>query len=111
MNLSKMNLGLAAAAIAAFVAAAPIEASATHKLGHDIAVGVGVGVGVGIGLGLLGAATKPRPVYVQPQPVYQQPRRVIVQEPVYDEEVCYKRRVWAPDGYGGRVQVIRLICE
>jgi hypothetical protein len=117
MTINRLKVGLAAAAAAAFVCTAPIEASATHKLGHDVAVGVGAGIGVGIGLGILGAVTQPRPVYqqprpvyVQPQPVYQKPRRVV--QPVYEEEeVCYKRRVWEPDGYGGRVQVIRLVCE
>jgi hypothetical protein len=114
MKSSGLKFALSAAAMAAFVAAAPMEASATHKTGHVIAAGA---VGLGLGL-LLGQAAQPRPayaqprpVYVQPQPVYQKPRRVIVQEPVYEEEVCYKRRVWEPDGYGGRVQVIRLICE
>jgi hypothetical protein len=114
MRFDKVKFGLGAAAISAFVAVAPIEASATHKTGHVIAAGA---VGLGLGL-LLGQAAQPRPVYaqprpvyVQPQPVYQQPRRVIVQEPVYDEEVCVRRSVWQPDGYGGRVRVVRLICE
>ena len=124
MKLAGLKFAASALAVAALVAATPMEASATHKLGHDIAVGVGVGVGVGIGLGILGAVTQPRPV-VQPRPVYQKPRvvvveerpvyvkpRRVVQQPVYEEEeVCYKRRVWEPDGYGGQVQVVRLVCE
>jgi len=113
MKKSGLKFAVAAAAMAAFVAAAPMEASATHKTGHVIAAGA---VGLGLGL-LLGQAAQPRPVvvqprpvYVQPQPVYQQPRRVV--QPVYEEEeVCYKKSVWKPDGYGGRVRVVRLICE
>jgi hypothetical protein len=114
MKLTRLKFAVTAAAVAAFVAAAPIEASATHKTGHVIAAGA---VGLGLGL-LLGQAAQPRPVYaqprpvyVQPQPVYQKPRRVVVQEPVYEEEVCVRRPVWQPDGYGGRVRVIRLVCE
>jgi len=94
---------VSASIFAAVMFANPVQASATHKLGHAVAAGVGVGVG----LGIIGAIVAPR--YVAP--VYQQPRRIYVQpEPVY-EETCYRQRVWAPDGYGGQVQVIRTICE